>query len=263
MEVFLLSEEAIKEMLQGCQKGTDACAYDSAYARTICHHHYSVCGENVPLAYNTLHLKIVLKDPESALFAPIMQANLHTKEAARLRGFGDMVLPQGTIQRDWKWMTREEAVQMGVTGLKPRNTMRLSWAMQRVDGLLLGIECSAPLKEDCFGNAHGVDAKSKEVSAFGKRKWRDYRGEDEDVPANLGGVVVNIDIAKFKKLHLLCEGIGLCMPSDGNLTGLDGEKQARERQLFQDLLQSPDSEFDTLLHDFMADQPGGEAYASC
>merc|ERR1712244_14262 len=55
-----------------------------------------------------------------------------------------------------------------------------------VGSVLFGIESSAPQKSDFFGDKHGADAKSKATSAFGKRKWADYRPTDQGVPAQLG-----------------------------------------------------------------------------
>jgi hypothetical protein len=256
-EVFLLSEDASKELVKGCQKSKDTCIYESGHAPTICHHHYAAIGDQVPLEYNTLHLRIVISDPESPLFAPLIQPKpkLKTHEAGYLRGFGGlMTTAKGTIIREWVWMNRGDAVRMGVTGMKNvGNKMRLSWATQRVDGLLLGIECSAPLKDDAFGNSHSVDAKSKEVSAFGKRKWRDYRRGEEEVPADLGGTTVTLNIHKFNYLQAVAEAVELCKPSDGCIReGRAQEKMELERHLFQGLLQAPDSEWDQIIQDFLA-----------
>lgn len=251
-EVFLMGDDGAKEIVKGCQKGKDTCIYESGYAPTICHHHSACCGDDVPLEYNTLHLRIVISDPESPLFAPLMVPDLETRETAFLHGFGSIEYMHGTILRRWKWMKKRETIEQGVTGaLQHKNKISLNWEEQRVDGLLIGIECSAPLKDDIFGNAHSVDGKSKDMSAFGKRKWRDYRRGDEEVPSSLGGVQVTVNSSKLVYLQLVCEALNLCKPSDGALTDKLGEEQELERQLFQALFQAPDAEWENILRDFL------------
>lgn len=271
-DVFLLSEEAAKEILKGCQTGKDTCIYESGYAPTVCHHHYDAVGSTIPLEYNTLHLRMKIDDPESPLFMPLFANTLATQEPACIYGFGGLAQRSGTISREWAWLSTDAAVsqEFGLSGPKPSSKKtRMSWAEQRVDGLLLGIECSAPMKEDCFGGSHAVDAKSKDTSAFGKRKWRDYRGGDEEMPGNLGGTRVNVTIPKFLYLQAVCEavekggnlddnvgtasaGIGktMTMAAGTGSKNTGGVHQA-EMTFFQSLLQAPCPEWEGILRSFM------------
>merc|ERR1712039_752697 len=54
----------------------------------------------------------------------------------------------------------------------PSKTTRIqSLTPDFVGSLLLGIEGSAPLKTNLFGQTHGPTGKSNALSAFGKQKW--------------------------------------------------------------------------------------------
>lgn len=256
-EVFLLEEEAAKEIVKGCQKDKDTCMYESGYAPTVCHHHYAAVGDTIPLEYNTLRLSIKIQDPESPLFSSLMQDDLVTRETADLHGFDGLPKCRGTIAREWEWLSKDagpECSSFRLSGPNANSKMtKMSWAEQRVDGILLGIECSAPMKEDCFGNAHTVDAKSKEISAFGKRKWRDYRRSAEEVPASLGGTCVTVDVPKFMHLQAVCDAAALCSPTAGRGQEFAAEAaQQAEILLFQSLLPAPCSEWDGILGRLMA-----------
>merc|ERR1712113_130251 len=138
----------------------------------------------------------------------------------------------------WAWLSADRAASIGVHGLKrpeDKRVVDLYWKNQEVNALLMGIESSAPMRADAFGNTHSVDAKSKDLSAFGKRKWRDYRSGGEEVPADLGGIRVYVDEAKFSQLQQVCEAAKLCRPSDG----IAQADQENEMQLFQELLKAP------------------------
>jgi hypothetical protein len=264
-EVFMLNEEGAKEIVKACQKGKDTCIYESNYAPTICHHHHHAAGEHCTLEYTTLRLNAVLTDISSAAFSPLFETEpVVTRETAFLAGFGgNLTANRGQIEREWVWMTASEAVGMEVNACEcPQEKLSLSWGMQRIDGLLLGIEGSAPLKDDCFGNSHSVDAKSKEVSAFGKRKWRDYRRGEEEVPADLGGTTVSITPYKFEYLKTICKAANLTKPSDGYLReGKAAEKQEQERILFQALLAHSDEDMDQIIQEFLSITEGDDSAA--
>uniref|UniRef100_A0A7S2PGM2 Uncharacterized protein n=1 Tax=Zooxanthella nutricula TaxID=1333877 RepID=A0A7S2PGM2_9DINO len=110
--------------------------------------------------------------------------------------------------------------------------------------MLVGIESSAPLKEDVFGAQHATDGKSKEISAFGKRKWRDYRKGGQEVPAELGGARVTFNAGTFQRLVQVCDAANLSKPSDG--TSLSQES---EQRLFKSLLVAPDKDISDILED--------------
>lgn len=103
---------------------------------------------------------------------------------------------------------------------------------RKQNALLFGVESSAPLKDDLFGNTHSVEAKSKDTSAFGKRKWRDYRKGGQEVPGDLGAVRVDITAASFARFQAIAGSLELCKPSTpSNIASLE-----RERSFFRDIL---------------------------
>merc|ERR1712217_788607 len=104
--------------------------------------------------------------------------------------------------------------------------------------------------DDLWGHTHGANAASKQVSPFGKRKWRDYRRGGQDVPADLGGVRLCITESVFQDLEDLTNAARFCSPSDG----YDGEStmQEVERRFFQELLESPSKEAGAILEQFIA-----------
>jgi len=109
--------------------------------------------------------------------------------------------------------------------------------------LLIGIEASAPQKMSLFGDWHGVHARSKGQSAFGKRKWRDYRACGE-VPASLGGMRVNINSGTFTSLQRLLSLVKLSLPSQPRR---NEKEEKEEKELFQQLLQATGPEARDLL----------------
>lgn len=113
---------------------------------------------------------------------------------------------------------------------------------EHVSSILLGIENSAPQKESFFCPKHTAAAKKHKTSAFGTRKWKDYRKGGLKVPADTGGMHVRIDTAAFEALQELCESVQLSLPYDGYTTGLAGEALRLEKGLFKELLQSSDEQ---------------------
>merc|ERR1712194_861056 len=103
-------------------------------------------------------------------------------------------------------------------------------------------------KDDLWGHTHGANATSKSVSAFGKRKWRDYRRGGQDVPADLGGIRVCVTEAGFQELQDLASSIKMRSPSDGCIRNI--EEQEVELKLFRDLLQAPASDAARVLEGF-------------
>merc|ERR1719436_301684 len=125
---------------------------------------------------------------------------------------------------------------MEIAGLeKPAGAVdvELSRDTKRLSSLLIGIESSAPLKEDLFGNTHGVDAKAKDRSAFGKPKWRAYGKGGQEVPADLGGIKVTMNEAQFQYFQDVCRVVGCYKPTMAETSQQD---QEAERILFRDIL---------------------------
>merc|ERR1712176_529160 len=83
------------------------------------------------------------------------------------------------------------------------------------------------------------EGKSNNLSAFGKPKWRSYRRGGQEVPADLGGMSVFINEAKFEHFKEVCEAAQLGKPSDGHQAG---GPQESEMKFFRELLQSPITE---------------------
>jgi hypothetical protein len=108
-----------------------------------------------------------------------------------------------------------------------------------VSAVLIGIEGSAPMKGNFFGQKHSIDATSNELSAFGKRKWRDYRATGQAVPAEKGGIQVCVDWEKLRNCEYVIEQMKFGLPTD--------DCNEDEMQFFQQLLQGSDAEVSELL----------------
>merc|ERR1719277_487907 len=135
-------------------------------------------------------------------------------------------------------MSKADAIMQEVVGAKPPKEgkqLQIHMEEKKISSLLFGIECSAPLKEDLWGHAHGPDAKSKAISAFGKRKWRDFRKGGQDVPADIGGMRVTVGQTQFQQIQDVCKQLKLCKPSEGAM-----DIQEREREFFRELLSADD-----------------------
>lgn len=101
--------------------------------------------------------------------------------------------------------------------------------------ILFGIERSAPLKEDLLGGFHSPECVQGSLSAFGKRKWRDYWQSNCALPASIGGMHVRVGKRKLKAFERFLATFPLCRPSEGYIAG---KEQDEERLLFRSLLQS-------------------------
>jgi len=127
-----------------------------------------------------LRLVSQIHEKDKDMFAPLFKtAPMFTMEEEQdLFGLLGGSSGTGILMREWRWIPREEALSCKVIGYSPPGdgkSLMLHNEQKRINSLLVGIECSAPMKEDLWGNSHTPDAKPKEISAFGKRKWRDYR----------------------------------------------------------------------------------------
>merc|ERR1712008_3678 len=177
-----------------------------------------------------------------------------SEEAIFLNGFGgahEQKAAIGRIRRVWAWARKDDALKMGIGGLTPPETaqpLRLHWRDEHIASLLVGIESSAPLKTDLFGVCHTTSAKSHVLSAFGKRKWRDFRKGRLRVPADLGGTQATMIREEFEEAVAKCIELGLSRPS-ATLTYGDSTSEQAERMLFRTLLRSTPAEGRELLQE--------------
>jgi len=218
---------------------------------TFCHEHIRACGDILGLVYDTVHLRVKIPHSCSGIFegsvGPPSSGDGTSEEVASLDSFPGShdETGFGVISRSWRWMTKREAIMTGVVGLEPAkdaDTQVLHLGLQKtnVASILLGLEASAPMKDDFFGCQHGASARSKDRSSFGKRKWRDFRRGGIKVPADLGGVQVILTKELFEETVKKCEEMKLRAPHKCS-TGAD------ERALFEQILQETSTQAGVLL----------------
>jgi hypothetical protein len=238
-ESFQLSDAAVERLVNGLSE--EAHLARTGPILTMCQHHEQICGQSVDIVYDALHLTttISVKDhnfPDK--FVGTIGTKVRSEEKLLVDGIfaGQFHAAQGKVMRQWTWKSREDAQEQGVRALvPPSNATPLKLLAQDVDvaSLLIGIENSAPMKDDALGGKHTAAAKSNEYSAFGRRKWRDFRKGGLKVPAEKGGVQVLLTKKGFDELIQQCNNLELCVPSSPISTG-DSVEQA----LFQRLLQA-------------------------
>jgi len=245
-QVLRLDDDAIEVLLDSVSgKSGELFTSEISCPETFCHYHRSACG-SLPLKYMALHMQVKIRPAQRHMFKNLQTESLDEfvtiQEDMDLAGFGG--LPRsangpGVITREWEWMSLAEANREGVVGIaKPEDAtdLMLEKKEKRICTLLMGIEASAPLKEDFFGEAHTASGVSKAISAFGKRKWRDYRKGGQDVPADLGGMHMHVDWTKLQILQWVCEQLNLVKPSDG-VKEATADSLETEKQLFKDILE--------------------------
>jgi len=259
-----LSDSGVEKIFQGLSE--QAVLSETPAPPTLCHHHMDACGIELPLMYDALYLRsrISVRDKQ-ILESAAGDKVLRTEESMDLDGWpaltvrgrssGDesSVTTKGPVIREWKWISKQAAGVEGVLGVAPPagspvTSLDLAKELANSASILLGVENSAPLKEDLWGQSHGVDAKSKPVSAFGKRKWRDYRKGGQEAPAELGGVHVCVTEENFARMQELDESLPLITPSS-LLLASEADRQS-EQELFQRVLQSSDREMDAVMKDY-------------
>jgi hypothetical protein len=197
--------------------------------------------------YLAYRFVVPLKKKDMALFSNLCQPYFDTTEShCHLTNFGNQNSAViGHITRRFKWMGREEAESKGAVGLTPpEEHLHIVRELGRLSALLIGIEGSAPHKENLFGGKHTAAAASADLTPWGGRKWRDYRSAGQEVPADLGGMRVDIDEAGFRNWTSLCEKANLCRPSQGHR-----ESCREEKKLFRGLLSGADDEIARVLRD--------------
>jgi len=213
-----LSAEAIDRVVHDCEQADDYVhIYECEPLPSHCHHHMAhQSGVAVDFKAYRFHCKI---SKNENLFKEIMKSKFSTdEEGTNLLGFGGLGPVKGKICRQWEWLSMEEACQRKVAGLiPPQDGFHVIRETEHISGILLGIEGSSPGKESFFGGKHTVTAKSQELSAFGERKWSDYRRGGEAVPADLGGMRVTVDDKKFRMLKEVCQRMICANPVQGTV----------------------------------------------
>jgi hypothetical protein len=274
-QILKLSPTATAKILQNCDERVELFQCEPNGGSTVYHHHMNACGYvfsgadyqpptaiegnpggagiHVPLVYDCVQLRTTISEKDRHLFDSLMGQSICLLDTlTELEGLHHSI-DQGTVSRDWRWMARDSARDGGVVGLVPPaslvpGVLTLERQTKNISALLFGVECSAPLKEDMFGNAHMPDAKSKQVSAFGKRKWRDFRSGGQPAPADMGGMLVYVNVARFQQLQdfLGSPAYTLCDPSVPNKDAGDWE-----RRLFSDILSSPIDKMDAIVKGYL------------
>jgi len=251
-EVLQLNEEIAAMVTRGCQEvQQDPAVYGSALAPSFCFRHRLAVGGHVPLHYSAFRLRCRLREDDFEALGGLSnnQGFTTAEHGVELGGFAGLAdVGAGVLERQWEWRSAEDAAQVegiGELGSSEAVAGRSPLVRRHIQALLFGIEGSAPLKGDFFGHAHTPDGSSKELSAFGKRKWRDYRNGGQEVPADLGGLRLSIDDGLFTAIKEACSTIRLSAPSNNE----QGVLVSEERELFKKLLVSPDSTIQRLLED--------------
>lgn len=254
-QTLRLNDGAIARLLECADEGKDSTfLFRTKAVETHCFGHKLVVEGGCDLVYDALRLKFTLTEKDKTHFGPILERNFCTvEEGVQLDGFDGTesgAIGSGSIIREWAWLARAEAEVACAIGLMPPESaplfksVMLTRETKNVSALLIGIESSAPMKDDAFGQKHTADAKSKATSAFGKRKWCDYGNGGQDVPAKKGGMRVTINEIQFQHVMEACRILDLCTPSAGHVPG---KQQEAEKELFQSVLQDSAEEAGKIL----------------
>jgi len=238
---FKISPAAAERMVECCRAREDEmCAYQCDGSRTVCYHHGNY-GDDLKIGYEAYCFKVTLSKKDRSHFESLlMKDDFETSEQVlNLQGFGDCPSGPGQIVREWAWMSEEDAERLEVVGLHPpKDFYKIARHSDSISTVLIGIEGSAPGKRNFFSKRHGVRAKSQELSAFGKRKWRDYRAGGQEVPADIGGMHMSVDKEAFKVLQEAIAKQNLHLAERGSV--LTGDQEREEMELFRELLQASD-----------------------
>jgi len=238
---FHLTDAALERICQGLSE--QAYAARNGPLPTVCHHHQAACNQRIDLTYDSLYLTTNISAKDTCFPDKFVGPNV-TKVTSEERAFVNGISnspPQqvkGNIRREWAWLTREEARARGVRVSEPppgAKPLKLLSQEINVASLLIGIETCAPRKEGLLGHKHTTSAKPNEYSAFGRRKWKDFRNSGIRVPAENGGVQVLVTKSNFEEFVERCRELQLCVPS---CPSSENGRNLSERQLFQQLLQA-------------------------
>mmetsp|Transcript_55836 Transcript_55836/g.120716 ORF Transcript_55836/g.120716 Transcript_55836/m.120716 type:complete len:1072 (+) Transcript_55836:118-3333(+) len=233
-----LRVEAADRIVMSCRQREDEMrVYPCPAPRTVCHHHRDY-AENMAIDHEAYRFKCTVTHKDRDIFGSMFWADsfVTTEKAVDLHGFNDNLSGPGTVQREWEWLTLEEASRREILGVDvPDEASRVVRQSSRLCSVLIGIEGSAAGKQSFFGSKHNLTAKQHRLSAFGKRKWRDYRAAGQEVPADIGGMHVSINESTFKDLQTAIGAVSLHRPSEGYVRG---RSQRKEKALFRELLES-------------------------
>jgi len=260
-QVFQLSDTAVSRLIAGCLESADddTFSFRATHATSVCFQHEAAfIRHGLPVVYDAIRLKTTIHDKDRQMFGSFMNTSFRTTEQhASLQGFAGMsqYVSVGVLTREWTWIPETAAMDMQLFGCiagldRPCDfrPLQLAKETKRLGSLLIGIESSAPLKEDLFGNTHNIDAKSKDRSAFGKPKWRAYGKGGHEVPADLGGIKVTVDEDAFSFFRHVCRIAGCHKPSSRDVPEKELEE---ERRLFRELLQEDDEGVEQVLVEYL------------
>jgi hypothetical protein len=235
-----VSTAVADKLVEYCRKAEDEmCIYRCEGAPTLCHHHCSNTA-HIDVEYQAFRFIARVDKHDHELLAPILHMNFQTTEGSvDLHGFGGHPPAEGSVTREWGWMSKAEATRRNVRGLyPPEDRLEIVHETGHLSALLIGTEGCAPSKKSFFGSTHSAKAASAEIAAYGGRKWRDYRKGGQEVPADIGGMHCVVDEVAFDNLQRCCDVLNLRHPSEG-YTGSADERY--EKNVFRELL--------TLSHD--------------
>jgi hypothetical protein len=250
-----LPQKTIEFLIEQCREAEeDMCIYKCKRPESHCHHHSEfisdadAMGKDLEIEYQAYRFKFVMKPKDRHLFPMLSQESFFTTEKGMpLRDFGGHPGGNGTIWRQWEWLPRTRAAMHSTDGLfPPEDRITIKRETDHLSSILLGIENSAPHKENFFGGKHTAAAKHQDTSPFGTRKWKDYRKGGQEVPADIGGMHLSVDPKAFKSLQRLCRKVRLSKPYDGYASG-NKEALRAEKDLFKELLQASDEEIGNIL----------------
>jgi len=243
-----IAGKGIEIVIDTCRDNEEEmCIYKCEKPSSHCHH----LQPPLNIEYQAYRFKFTMKHTDHHHFKTISKDTFTTAEkGVDLDGFAGHFATTGTIWRQWRWTPFTEATMNGgALGLfPPEDRLHIARETAHLSSILLGIESSAPHKENFFGDKHNAAAKSKDVSPFGTRKWRDYREGGQEVPADIGGMHVSVDTTAFKAMQNLCNKANLSRPSEGYTSGEQGAALRAEKDLFKELLQASDEDIGEVLY---------------
>lgn len=109
---------------------------------------------------------------------------------------------------------RPESNLQGVKGGDLWEQAKKQQEIHHVCSVLLGLEGTAPQMKSPFGVEHDGSGASAPISALGNCKWKLYRQNNAlQVPADHGGLRMNITRKMFDELRRTCEKMDLLHPS--------------------------------------------------
>eukprot|EP00927_Polykrikos_kofoidii_P078130 TRINITY_DN7499_c0_g1_i1.p1 TRINITY_DN7499_c0_g1~~TRINITY_DN7499_c0_g1_i1.p1 ORF type:complete len:1017 (-),score=156.65 TRINITY_DN7499_c0_g1_i1:112-3162(-) len=244
-----LGVQAVTAAIAACRLAQEEmCIYRCRPPPTLCYHsEVPNLDDVIPTEYQAYRFQLHIQKKVEALFTPILsgqQENLGFERESvdrMLSGFGGLPNPsRGSLTSKWVWMPMDDAIALGVDGLvPPEDRLQIVHEQSHLSSILVGIEGSAPQKESFFGGKHGTSGLSKDFTPFGTRKWRDYRRGGQDVPADIGGTRLHVDVTGFTLLQEAVGRLWMSVPSEA----YSGNAEAKaEREFFRELLQASNVE---------------------